>query len=104
MIILLGSVVVQPGRMADALALAQAHVARSRLEPGCLEHGVHRDSERDDRLVFIERWADLAALQQHFQVPASNHFVRDISALAAERPAISIHQSTELPWPGQTPR
>lgn len=104
MIIVLGSVITQPGRRDEALAVAQAHVARSRLEPGCLEHGVHLDSERPDRLVFIERWADLAALQQHFKVPESGRFVRDISALAAERPAISIHQSSELPWPGSTPR
>lgn len=104
MIIVLGSVIVRPGLRKQALAIAQAHVARSRAEPGCLEHGVHLDSERPDCLVFIERWADLAALQQHFAVPESNRFVRDIGALAAEPPRISIHQGTELPWPGAAPR
>jgi quinol monooxygenase YgiN len=100
MIIVLGHVITQPGRTAEALAVAQAHVARSRLEPGCLEHGVHLDSDNPARLVFIERWADLAALQQHFAVPESGRFVRDIGALAAERPVIRIHQATELAWPG----
>lgn len=104
MIIVLGSVVIQPGRTADALAVAQAHVARSRLEPGCLEHGVHLDSERPDRLVFVERWADAAALQAHFAVPESGRFVRGIGALAAEHPVITVYEANALPGPGQTPR
>ena len=34
------------------------HVRRSRTEPGCLFHAVHRDVEEPLRLVFVERWVD----------------------------------------------
>ena len=90
MIIVLGSVVTQHGRHAEALSLSQAHVARSRLEPGCLSHAVHQDTDNLQRLVFVEQWADKAALLQHFQVPASRAFVKALAALAAEPPHMEL--------------
>ena len=82
MVIVLASVRLKPGQVDDALALSRQHVARSRAEPGCLSHDVHRDSEDAQRIVFVERWADRAALAAHFQVPASRHFVKALTALA----------------------
>jgi quinol monooxygenase YgiN len=73
-----------------------AHVQRSRTEPGCLSHGVHRDVENPLRLVFVERWADRAALDRHFAVPASNEFVRAISRLTVTPPTISIFEAKPL--------
>ena len=55
MIVLLGSVVIQPGRVEEALALSQVHVLRSRTEPGCISHAVYRDTENLQRLMFVER-------------------------------------------------
>ena len=54
MILVLGSGVVQERRFAEALALSQEHVARSRAEPGCIAHAVHQDTESPWRLVFVE--------------------------------------------------
>jgi hypothetical protein len=51
--------------------LSLEHVHRSRKEPGCISHAVHVDCENSLRLVFIEQWADRAALSIHFAVPAS---------------------------------
>src|SRR5262245_51037830 len=96
MIIVLGSVTVQPGRMADALALSQLHVARSRSEPGCLSHAVHQDTEDAQRLVFVERWADRAALAAHFQVPASRAFVKALAALASAPPQMTLYEASEI--------
>lgn len=55
MILVIGSVVVQEGRVAEALGLNQLHVARSRAEPGCIAHAVYRDPEDSNRLVFVEQ-------------------------------------------------
>lgn len=93
MIIVLGSVTVQPGRMAEALAQSQQHVARSRTEPGCLSHAVHVDTEDPQRLVFVERWADRAALAAHFQVPASRAFVKALTALASAPPQLQVYEA-----------
>jgi quinol monooxygenase YgiN len=95
-VLVIGSVVVQPGRLREAIALSQEHVKRSRTEPGCKSHAVHQDTENPDRLVFVEHWSDQAALAQHFKVPASREFVRALSALAVGVPSMAIYEAAEL--------
>jgi len=48
-------------------ALSLGHVARSRAELGCLEHGVTIDANDGLRIIFFERWADGPALGRAFQ-------------------------------------
>ena len=67
---------------------------RSRTEPGCISHAVHVDCENPLRLVFIEQWADRAALAAHFAVPASRDFVRALQPLAAAASDIQIYDAT----------
>ena len=43
----------------------------------------------------FQHWADRAALDAHFAVPASADFVRRISALATEPPSIDVHEVVE---------
>lgn len=97
MIHVLGSLVVQEGRMPQALEQSQAHVARSRTEPGCISHAVYLDPENPRRLVFVEQWADRTALTHHFQLPASRDFVRALTALAAEPPSMSLFTAEAVP-------
>lgn len=96
MIIVIGSVVVVPGRFDDALALSLEHVRRSRAEPGCVSHAVHRDAESPQRLVFVEEWTDMAALQQHFKVPASRAFAKALAAMAAEPPTMTLYDAAAI--------
>jgi quinol monooxygenase YgiN len=96
MVIVLGSIVARPDTFSELLKLSQAHVARSRTEPGCLSHAVHQDTEHAQRLVFVETWADRAALAAHFQVPASRAFVKALGALVSEPPRISVYDATPL--------
>lgn len=96
MIIVTGTVLAREGAFEDLLAIATEHVARSRAEPGCISHAVHRDIENPMRLQFVERWTDMAALTAHFGVPASGETVRAMTALAAERPSMAIYEATEV--------
>jgi quinol monooxygenase YgiN len=89
-IIVTGSVVVRDGAVDEAIRISLDHVHRSRTEPGCIQHGVYRDVENQRRLFFYEEWADRAALDAHFAVPASSMFVNALSALAVEPPSINI--------------
>jgi quinol monooxygenase YgiN len=102
MIIVLGSVLVSPDRVGEALAISQAHVLRSRAEPGCIEHGVSIDVEQANRLVFVERWGDLDALRAHFKVPASREFVHALTALALAPPLMSLYAASEVDAVGKT--
>ena len=93
MLIVTGSVRGKPETIDKVLALSLEHVHRSRLEPGCLLHSVHRDAEDPLRLVFLEHWADADALRTHFQVPASGQFVKDASALADGPAEMAIYEA-----------
>ena len=96
MILVTGSFVAKEGSLAEALALSLEHVHRSRLEPGCISHAVHQDVENSARLVFVEEWADQAALTAHFAVPASRTFGRALAALAAGSPEMAVYEATRV--------
>ena len=96
MIIITGSAIIHPEHFAAALALGVEHSARSRAEPGGVAHNCHTDAEDASRIVFVEQWADMAAVQVHFAVPESGEFVRQLGAYAVGRPEMRIFEATEL--------
>lgn len=96
MILVTGSAAVKPEHIAQAIKLSLEHVHRSRSEPGCISHAVHRDVEDEHRLVFVEQWADAAALKAHFAVPESRAFVGALGALCASRPEMAIYDASAV--------
>ncbi len=97
MIIVIGSVTVSESGLSEALRLSQQHVNRSRLEPGCISHAVHRDTEDSTRLVFVERWESMDALQQHFELIESSEFAAVIASLATVDPEMQLYESRPIP-------
>jgi quinol monooxygenase YgiN len=93
-VIVTGSVVARPETLEEVLAASLEHVRRSRAEPGCISHAVHQDVEDKFRVVFFERWADRASLDDHFRVPASADFARTVTRLAAQPPSMVIYQAS----------
>ena len=93
MILVTGSIVTRADDLDQLIALCLEHVRRSRAEPGCLAHAVHRDVENPLRLVFLEQWSDRAALAAHFAVPGSRAFVAGVRELAAEQPQIRVSEA-----------
>jgi quinol monooxygenase YgiN len=96
MIVVTGCVTAREDSLDEVRRLSLEHVHRSRKEPGCISHAVHVDCENSLRLVFIEQWADRAALSAHFAVPASRNFVRALQPLAAASTTIEIYDATRL--------
>ena len=97
MIIVTGTIQARLDTLDELRRLSLEHVARSRAEPGCLEHGVAVDANDGLRLVFFERWADRDALLAHFRVPTSREFVAQVARLAAHPPDIVAYEATEMP-------
>ncbi len=95
MIIVTGTVVTKPDTHGEILAACLEHVVRSRAEPGCIDHRVRVDCEDANKLVFFEKWSDMAALQVHFRVPESGAFAKLLHDLAAEKPTIEIYAAEE---------
>jgi quinol monooxygenase YgiN len=91
-----GSIRALPERIDELLALSLEHVRRSRTEPGCISHAVHRDVEDPLRLVFVEEWADRVALRAHFALPASRAFVKAAAACAVAAPTILLYEVDAL--------
>lgn len=96
MIIIIGSGFVKPACHADALRLSLEHVQRSRREVGCLAHNVSLDAEDPTRLVFVEYWADMAAVQAHFALADSRHFVKALSAMLTSPPDMKLFTAEEV--------
>ena len=96
MIVVTGSVTARKNSLEEISRLSLEHVHRSRKEDGCISHAVHIDCENPLRLVFIEEWADRAALQTHFAVPASRDFIRALQPLVAATPTLEIYDATKL--------
>jgi quinol monooxygenase YgiN len=96
MIVVTGSVRAREDSLEQVRRLSLEHVHRSRKEPGCISHAVHVDCENPLRLVFIEQWADRAALLTHFAAPASRNFVRALQPLAAASTTIEIYDASRL--------
>ena len=96
MIVVTGEVTARPETFEELKRVSLEHVHRSRGEPGCLHHSVQVSCEDPLKLVFVERWADKAALKAHFLVPASSEFMRAARKLAASAPPISIYDTVEM--------
>lgn len=96
MILITGSVQLRPDLREEAFALGIEHSARSRSEPGCLTHNCLADAEDANRMVFVEEWADLAAVKAHFAVPESGAFVRAVSAMAVTPPVMRVFGAEEV--------
>jgi quinol monooxygenase YgiN len=96
MIVVTGSVTAREDSFAEVRQLSLEHVHRSRKEAGCISHAVHVDCENPLRLVFIEQWADRAALSAHFAVPASRDFVRALRPLASAAATLELYDATRL--------
>ena len=96
MIIVIGSIVVKPDERSKALSIALEHVQRSQKEPGCISHNVSVDCENALRFVFVENWADMAALKDHFALEDSQKFVRDLTPLVAAKPEMKIYDANAV--------
>ena len=93
MLIVTASFTARPDTIDEVLALSLEHVERSREEPGCIAHAVHRDAEDTLRVVFLEQWEDAEALRTHLRVPAARSFGKEATALAAAPPEMTIYEA-----------
>lgn len=96
MIVITGSVQLRPEHLDAAIALGIEHSRRSRAEPGCIAHNCHIDAEDPCRIVFVEEWADMTAVKQHFAVPESGEFVRAMTAMAIAAPEMKLLEACEI--------
>ena len=93
MLLITGSAQARPETLQEMLKISIEHVHRSRLELGCIIHAVSQDAEDPLRLVFVEKWADQAAIKAHFAVPESRAFAKALYKLAAQPPQMEVFEA-----------
>ena len=96
MLIVTGSIAARADTIDELRRASLEHVSRSRAEPGCIEHGVAVDANDGLRLVFFERWEDRAALDAHFELPASREFAAKAAKLAARPPELAVYEAAAI--------
>ena len=79
-IIIAGTVDVDPEQRDAALEAARVHQEATRKNPGCLDYVWSADLLTPGRIYVFERWASREALEEHF---ASPHFPAMRDAIAA---------------------
>jgi quinol monooxygenase YgiN len=48
------------------------------------------------QLLFVEKWSDQAALLQHFKVPESRTFARQIAGFSVRAPSMVVYSATPI--------
>lgn len=80
MIIIAGTVDVDPDRRDDALVAATPHMQKTRAQSGCVDYVWSADLLVPGRIYVFERWEDQASLEQHFEGP---HYLAMRNTIAA---------------------
>ena len=106
MIILTGTVDIDPNKRDAALAAACPHMTATRAQAGCLDYNWSADHLTPGRIYVYERWESQEALQKHFDgphYPAMRDTIAAHGLRAADvlkyRPAIAepVYDSTGVP-------
>src|ERR1700722_11525550 len=71
MLIVAGTITVEPGKRDAFLESREASIKATRSEPGCIEYGFAADSLEPDVVRVFERWETKEALATHLGVLAS---------------------------------
>ena len=77
---------------ATRAAIAEMETA-SQAEPGCISYRFTQEVSHPERMVVVEQWASVAALEEHFATP---HMAAFGAALAAHPPAAVDAKMYEL--------
>ena len=91
MILITGAAIVAEHNRTAFLRLAEEHVTHSRAEPGCVSYHCLEDTMAPGQFLFVEKWRDREALQEHFAKPYSIDFIARVRALAENQPEIVMH-------------
>jgi quinol monooxygenase YgiN len=91
MIVVVGRVKTDPERREECVRVGQEVARASRAEAGCLAYAIYQDTEDENRFVFVEEWADQAALDAHFATEHVSTFMADIQPTLAGPPDLKFH-------------
>ncbi len=69
MLVVIAELTVKPGKKNELFELAQAVIAATRAEEGCVSYTLLNDPYEETACSFVEEWTDKSALKRHLQAP-----------------------------------
>lgn len=69
MITLICDDIVEKDKMEEVKSYYRDLVEYTRKQPGCISYDVYQDAERENALVFVEKWSDQRYLDDHLNDP-----------------------------------
>lgn len=96
MIIVEGWVRAAPADLEALKIPAQAMIAATLEEPGCLQYAFAVDLLDPGLLRIVEKWSDDAALAAHFQTPHMAAFNAALAGLGRQGAEVKAYTSVEL--------
>lgn len=82
-----------PGREAEVEKICRDAVRAVHTEPGCERFALHRLTDGDGALVFVERWASQTAFDEHTRAPAYAALGSGLDGMLAGAPEVLVLQS-----------
>lgn len=92
MILITGTVEIAEDKREAFVTAVTRHVTLSRQEAGCISHGFFEDVMKPGTFTFVERWRDMAAVQEHFAMDYSREIVGVLRAMATASTGVEIHE------------
>ncbi len=94
MILISGTMEIDPAKRERALVAAAAVVAASLAEPGCVQYGVWANPNDPGRFHLFEEWESMQALVAHEETPHVAAFVREVPELGVRSMEIWRYEVT----------
>lgn len=95
MIVVIGKLVLQPGKAPQVEDALKVLLPRARADDGCISYHFARDVENADVLHSSERWRDKASLDAHNALPHLAAVQESAQPNLATAPDIAVYQVTE---------
>ncbi len=96
MIVVSGTIFIQPKKVAAAIEAAKVMMEKTAEEVGCISYRFYADIEAPDVFRVFEEWENDEALQAHFETPHMAEFRSKLGGFLAAPPAIRRYVVSEF--------
>ena len=93
MIVVHAKVNVKQGKKVELFAAAQALMAATRLEEGCISYVLLDDPSDETSCMFVEEWTDKAALQRHGTTPHIAEWRQQSAELVSGKSVLRLYEA-----------
>jgi quinol monooxygenase YgiN len=95
MIVIAAKFVAKPECRSEVIQLAATVAPPSRAETGCITYNLY-EQPGSDNFLFFEEWADQKALDEHFQTPHFQAFMKQFSEMIQGAAKIRVYEVGEM--------